>query len=336
MSFRRRSCEACFKGKRKCDSAAPVCTRCQRTGKECHYIYPLDSENGFYKFTERQSSVTKRRVLEPSAGKGRTLDIPNLLGHLGEVRPIIGQAKSWEWLIQEFKSFPVSFGQTGEAGFIHKGAYAECANSLRTAYGLCLAQHMSTNDESRSSLMQMMADEVVRLLNTPSDLSLLDELAQLQALVLYQITRLLTGDLEQRIMAEYQESTIEHLSLQMLSRVTTEIGLVATTWEEWLIVESVRRTAIVAFMLYCLHLTHTLGVSTCFSAMARLPVSTRHELWESPQSFTPEVDNSLSYQAFADSWAAYPFRQLQPFEKMLMVPCKGLDTVESYVVGVAA
>ena len=184
--------------------------------------------------------------------------------------------------------------------------------------------------------MKMMENEVVQLFNMPASPSLLDDLARLQALVLYQIVRLLHGDLEQRMTADYQETMAESLALRLSNRVNTEIGLVPTTWNKWLIAESVRRTVMVTFILYCVYSTHTLGVSSCFATMATLPIATRQELWESEQAFTTEVDNSESYQDFAESWVVNPWRQLRPFERMLMVPCKGLDKVDSYVIKATA
>jgi hypothetical protein len=40
MSLRRKACEPCFRGRRRCDLSYPICERCQKNGKRCHYKYP--------------------------------------------------------------------------------------------------------------------------------------------------------------------------------------------------------------------------------------------------------------------------------------------------------
>jgi hypothetical protein len=49
MSLRRRSCDRCFKARRKCDLGYPVCQRCQKQNKNCRYNYPpIDCPIGFH------------------------------------------------------------------------------------------------------------------------------------------------------------------------------------------------------------------------------------------------------------------------------------------------
>jgi hypothetical protein len=177
----------------------------------------------------------------------------------------------------------------------------------------------------------MMDVEVAELLNSAESPNLLEDLSRLQALVLYQIIRLLHGDLEQRLIAEYQEQAIEALSLQILLRVNTERTIIQTTYHDWLIAEMARRTTMVAYLLYCVYAIHTIGVSAGFTTMIELPVSSHPELWESGQTFSPQFDIAVTYDAYTRLWAANPWKQLKPFERMLMVPCKGLDKVNSYV-----
>lgn len=43
MSLRRKSCNSCFKGRRKCNLAYPICGTCQKTKKTCQYAYPPSS-----------------------------------------------------------------------------------------------------------------------------------------------------------------------------------------------------------------------------------------------------------------------------------------------------
>ena len=327
MSLRRKSCETCFKGKRKCDLTFPICKRCRRIGKECHYTYsvlsdeeatPLDSTG----VIEQQNKQYAQRTL--------TLDIPNFLGPLGEVRPIVGQSVSWQWLVDELKHYPRTFAAAGTTNFIHSAFAPSRNDSLKVASNLCLARQLAPSNHAHHIIFRKIASEVAVLLNNTTASPILQELAQLQAIVLYQIMRLLCGGFEERILAEAQEPAVETLCIRLLDRVNTEFGFVQANWQTWLVAESARRTALVAFLLYCTYCLETYGSSTAFPTMSMLPVSNRPELWESPATFLPQLDSAASYDDFSQLWLTNPYRQLDAFEKMLLVPCKGLDTIESY------
>ncbi|RDI78337.1 hypothetical protein Vi05172_g11758 [Venturia inaequalis] len=48
------------------------------------------------------------------------LSILSFLGSLGELQPISGNTKSWEWVIEKLKDVPRLFAQNAETTFIHK------------------------------------------------------------------------------------------------------------------------------------------------------------------------------------------------------------------------
>lgn len=65
MSIRRRSCDACYNGRRKCDLSFPTCQRCQRNKKICHYKYPsyADSHPGF----NSHSAVSPPQIVDQNS-----------------------------------------------------------------------------------------------------------------------------------------------------------------------------------------------------------------------------------------------------------------------------
>jgi hypothetical protein len=255
--------------------------------------------------------------------------IPNLLGSLGEVQPIAGNTRSWNWVIQELKNYPLTFSQNVETAFIHKSLYREYPQAIQAVFGVCAA-HACMNEANQPLLFQVIDSNISDLLDLHSNTSLLDDLAQLQAIVLYETIRLLYGGLEQRLVAEQQERAVQVQGLRLLQRANAELGAMQPTWQTWLVVENIRRTVMVAYMLYGVYSLFRLGICPELSTLGNLPVSTNPELWKCGTAFVPYQNVTMKYENFTASWVASPVRKLEPFEKMLLIACKGIEQVETF------
>lgn len=153
----------------------------------------------------------------------------------------------------------------------------------------------------------------------------------MQAIVLYQIIRIYHGDLEQRILAEQQESSVVALGLQLLHRADIELREEQATWENWILAESIRRTVMVAFMLYAIYSIFKHGICAAYPTVSILPVSTTSGVWESPRTDMQHrgLGQTTKYLEYTNDWVAMPQAHPEPFEKMLLVACKGIDQVEA-------
>jgi hypothetical protein len=254
--------------------------------------------------------------------------IPNLLGPLGDVQPVAGHTKTWNWVIEEFRGYPEAFVVSGEAAFIHKDLYRNPPQAIRTAFGICAAL-ISTHKISSPMLSRIVDAEVSGILNSFPSTTLFEDLANLQALVLCQVPKLLHGDIQQRLVTEQQEQAVETRALQVLARADFELGTIST-WQDWLLAESVRRTAMVAFMLYAVYSVYRLGYCASYPTLSQLPVSTKPDYWTSEMTFLPHEDIAVKYDEFTNSWAKAPRKILDPFERMLLVSCKGIEKVEAF------
>ncbi|KAF1809823.1 hypothetical protein P152DRAFT_367210, partial [Eremomyces bilateralis CBS 781.70] len=257
--------------------------------------------------------------------------IPNFLGNLGEIQPVSGNTKSWQWVIDQLKSYPQTFAQNAETPFIHKELYLNQSPApIRAAFGICAA-HIFVNDGNKSMLNRTLNAEVTELLRPALDETILQALARMQALVLYQIIRMLYGDLEQRISAEQQENSIAASGLQLLRRADWELQGEQPTWKNWILAESIRRTVMVAFMSYAVYSLFKHGICPEFPTLSMLPVSTKANLWGSPGVGVQHhiLDKTMKYHEYTDNWCAFPQLDPAPFEKMLLVACKGLDQIEA-------
>ncbi|KAL3477070.1 hypothetical protein BJX99DRAFT_226658 [Aspergillus californicus] len=365
MSLRRKSCDACFKGRRKCNLAYPTCETCRKSKKRCRYAYPpsppgsdqsptppntntnslerlfdsidesslgfeyLNPESTsdlFAQYPPRRSTTSVSPAIAPAS-----LTITRLVGELGQVQPIEGSTRSWKWVIDELKSYPRQFARTAQTIFIHRDLYHdEIPQSMRTAFGVLSA--LTLNPETNHAMLFRVIDaEVLDLLHPiePRSSTPMDDLARLQALLFYQTIRLFHGNLTQRIMAEQQQATLMSLALKLVVRSQTELH--ETTRQSWILTECIRRTAIIVYFLYGVNSIHREGICIGIHTLAKLPLSTKLSAWTMEDHAHPAgTGETIPYETFLSRWLVSLPRRLDPFEKLLIVPCQGLDAAEAY------
>ncbi|KXJ89349.1 hypothetical protein Micbo1qcDRAFT_206304 [Microdochium bolleyi] len=257
--------------------------------------------------------------------------------------------------------------------------------ATRAALGVA-STYALTSEENRHVLFQMVNAEVLELMwllssndgtasgggASSSSPPLMEELGWLQALLIYEIIQLLCGGLEQRVMAEQQRDIALMAALRLLRRVqpseASEGGnddddddddkidqsIGSGGGHEWLVAESIRRTALMLFCLYTINDVARHGVCFCFDTLAQMPVAVDGDmLWqtgicetklvteaEHRQALSPsgrggrhparQQDRTVSYDEFSRQWLAAEPRRLGRFEEMLLVMCKGMDVVQAH------
>ncbi|CAG9947504.1 unnamed protein product [Clonostachys rosea f. rosea IK726] len=379
MSLRRKSCDACFKSRRKCDYGRPACGTCCRTKKSCRYAYassvkpsnatttsdlttwsddfitagcsPAASDISFTTFLDMMSNTMPQPF---EAGRASTFhsdqhetfsgsrasQSPNqsillgmssaqldlhLVGPLGEVQPIEGSNESWQWVLSQLKTYPSEFAQQAQTLFIHPQLYQKSMpQPIRAAFGMCSACSL-INDSNRATFFKIMDTEVVEILNSPEgDAGLFNELARLQALLLYQMMRLFHGGLEHRVLAEQQQVIILGLALKLLTRSRAELDA-SEGWDSWILAECIRRTALIVYMVYGVNSIFRHGICTEIHTIAKLPLSTAPTCWNSETNYRShsEPQGTMTYEVFTDSWPVAP-RKLYPLERLLLIACRGI------------
>jgi hypothetical protein len=276
-------------------------------------------------FGHSQSSV-----LPPDTPTSPSIHI--YLGSLGEVQPIESSMPAWQWVIDELKSYPREFAQRTETIFLHRELYrGSLPQAIRAAYGVS-SNHCLTPESNQEMLFRVIDAEVLELLQPPDGTELLDELARLQAFVFYQTVRFFHGGLKQRLMAEQQQTLVMTMALKLLSRSQAELGdNEAGNWRTWVLAECIRRTAIVVYFLYGINSVFRDGICVGLHTLVKLPLSTTISSWDSENNHLHHgYGTTIPYETFLSHWLASTPRKLDAFEKLLLVPCQGLDTVELY------
>ncbi|KKY38900.1 putative c6 zinc finger domain-containing protein [Diaporthe ampelina] len=296
------------------------------------------------------------------------VSLPIILLATSEVQRVDGSTDSWRWVIGELRRCPRDLAARGETLFIHKHLYRDAMpRAIRAALGTSAAFCMLEQDK-RQLLYRALDAEVLDLLRDPplmdtdegrgqdriggasasssgnirSGLTLLDELARLQALTLYQMIRVFGGGLEHRLVAEQQRGLVTTWALQLLRRSRAELGGDGRlapdmdgdmySWHSWIVAESIRRTVMIVYMFYGMYSLATAGFCVEKPTLAKLPVSAAAASWHSEAAYlarsrSGEALQTLTYEEFTQSWVVSPPARMDPFDKFLVVPCKGLERV---------
>ncbi|RAL12663.1 uncharacterized protein BO97DRAFT_405261 [Aspergillus homomorphus CBS 101889] len=250
--------------------------------------------------------------------------------------------------MDELKVYPREFAQQGETVFMHRDLYrGEMPQPIRTAFGACscLCLNIKSN---REMAFRVIDAEVLELLKPTEPSSSPDtkpaadlkELARLQALLLYQTIRLFQGSLQQRITAEQQGSTLMTMALKLVVRAQSQPELrTPKTRQDWILGECIRRTALLVYFLYGVNSVYREGICVGLHTLRQLPLSTEISSWdedgecevrEDQRHSRWEAIETFPYEAFLGRWLVSMPRRLDRFEKLLIVPCQGLEAAEAF------
>ncbi|KAH8175446.1 fungal zn(2)-Cys(6) binuclear cluster domain-containing protein [Sarocladium implicatum] len=362
MSLRRKSCDGCFRARRKCDLTYPTCRDCERRGKHCEYAYPPQLEvnpvdqlqDGDPQKTaslettapssRRSFRVAKQWREQPAVKYTRperlqlSLGTPKFPEPQGHLQPPVGYDAAlprrpgrFAWVYDQIRDTPYMFAMQAESHFIHRSLIEQYfPRTLRAAFGFCAATTTMT-DMNKDFLFKAIDAEVTDLLAVRQDTTLLDGLATLQAAVLYQIIRLFRGGWQQRYVAEQQEYLVRSYALTLLRRSSSSSFSSSPSssrnFDTWLLEESIRRTVMFAFKIYTMY--WSLRRQVCFEieGLNLLPVSTSPELWEKEgrELFGghEDPDAVMTHEEFTRMMGAKKSLDGEaPFQKLLVLGCK--------------
>lgn len=206
---------------------------------------------------------------------------------------------------------------TGGCPFIHPCLYGaapamddrpKMPSCVQVAF-MAMSSYMNRTDATTGLVLDAIDAQASQLLlqetvgagaNTPS---LLDQLARVHALVVYQVIGLFDGNVRARHLADVRRTTLSRWSRQLLENMhqgaggdvctpfrndgstdvpAAELGLVSApdterTWHVWILAESIRRIWVVTSVIEAIYHTLKHGWSPMTGS---LPCTARHGLWQ--------------------------------------------------------
>ncbi|KAK2000803.1 hypothetical protein LX36DRAFT_571545 [Colletotrichum falcatum] len=251
ISTRRRACTACQQAKRRCDQRLPRCGRCTQKGfEDCNYpsLEAAVAAADFNFFTDvlNGSASTPNDPLHnilpvpvvPETETSWSLFYGNAaVAGVPTPSPAVMAAPPTSESIsrdavfycnEQFRSLPRRWvSQNGVAPFIHPALYLPTTNGadglppvLQDCFCACAA-YAAKNEENSALVLGVVEAKATALLYVPEQATwtLPQQVAALQALVMYQIMRWFDGDIRQRVLADSAEPVLAAWTSALQSRV---------------------------------------------------------------------------------------------------------------------
>jgi len=166
-----------------------------------------------------------------------------------------------------------------------------------------------------------------------------DNLLALQALVLYQIIRLLDGDVRQRVNAERHLQLLDSWTLSLQQNYYQVLGMSEdkNSYRYWVLIESIRRTTMISVLLRTLCSVVKVGYCELVPLLSALPVSNTAHLWTAPDTewrnqHSADNDEVLTYVEWTQKWNAGNVNEIDEYEKLLLVTCHHATGTQSFKV----
>lgn len=240
--------------------------------------------------------------------------------------------------VQYFKNYLLNIVQHGRTPFISTHLYNDALHpSLEDVYCVCAAYLSKTTINERLVFL-ILSSKLEHLVSRRQYCSFEDDLATVQALIIYQIIRLFDGDIRQRGIAEAQFQLLDTWTISLRQRGEFELPLSiqSSPYRKWLFIESVRRTILMSIFLKAVYYAIKDGFCNKVPDMANLPLTVRGELWEVKsegewmQATRGSQPDTLTYHEFVEVWDGGPIGgDVEDFQKMLLVGCMGEEGLQT-------
>ncbi|RDW72677.1 Zn(II)2Cys6 transcription factor domain-containing protein [Aspergillus mulundensis] len=341
----RRACQACARGKRRCDQRWPRCTRCQTRGISCEYAnVPLTTDNaipaGKLATPAARNIPTPRRRMEVPAARagGPPRPRPQLTIH----HPLhLEIPKGYEpsiisFLVAGVSSLPMAFARDMKTHFIHPELWPCGANGtppppLRDIHALCQLFTRCQNTTTFLSLLRQKTLYHYRRISHTATATFSDTLASTQALLLAQCM-LITTD-PNTPYSEATSSMLLSLAQKLYAQAPVQLPSSLSPRRAWLFAESVRRTIIVAFMLRSVYSLQKRNYSVRTPFVDSLPFDIRTGLWDGnaragadmvvDTGAAASTDAIVSLHQYSGMLESGLVHGISPFGGLILAACRG-------------
>lgn len=207
------------------------------------------------------------------------------------------------YTVKQIKSYPGLLIRRGQTPFIHSSLWRDTLpRAIQDVLGACAlyGEKGPTNQPLVFGVISAAADRLID--DYPRvGITAMEQLAAVQALVLYQIIRLFDGDIRQRADAERANPTLQDWTCQLQDRIQrTEdpspsvdstsptppaTSVVMDSWRNWVFAESLRRTVIVSHTLQALFSFLKNGWQREYREFRKLSFFAQKALWAAPSEY---------------------------------------------------
>jgi hypothetical protein len=339
ISTRRKSCVACVKAKRRCDLHKPCFTRCRTRGLFCIYVSRdidlVTKSISAFEYPPFNSSYIP--ALDPIFGT-QFDDFLNTT--LVPSRNVYLSKDKLDCCVQYCKGYLKKLIQQGRTLFINPNFYSDTDvlhPYLQDVYLICGA-YLSKTAANENLIFQILSTKLEDLfVKRQYHCSIKDELASVQALIIYQTIRLFDGDIRRRGIAEDQFQILDAWAIRLRQQSEFDLSpsIQVSPYRKWLFIESIQRTVLMSIFLKAIYYAIKDGFCDKVPEMAGLPLTVKGELWEAKsegewmQATRGTQPDVLTYHEFVEVWdGGRVGNDVENFQKMLLVACIGEEGLQ--------
>jgi hypothetical protein len=236
------------------------------------------------------------------------------------------------YVISGILTFPATMACAGSTLFLHRDLYAA---HKPDAYQDCVALsalYMAKTPRNRGVLANSIGRKISGLVSASATWTLLEHLAAVQALIVYQVIRLFDPDLGLQGKAERDNGLLEVWSALLWKRFFEDPQVFDSSYARYVFQESLRRTVLMAVFTRCGWSVLTRGgLANQVPVLARLPIASDLEAWEcGPEEWCASAVEGevglVNYGEWVQLWDnQHGVEELDPFGRMLLGACRGKD-----------
>ncbi len=232
-------------------------------------------------------------------------------------------------ILLDMKKFPAMFACSQKTPFIHARLYETfLPEPIQDAFAVSAA-YASRNADTEDMALRILESKATSLAQKDNTTwSIQEQLAGVQALLLFHIIQLFDGDIRQRSVAESHDHILEAWTMRLHSLSTNEDQ--SKDWRSWIAAESVRRTVILSIIVLDIYSVLKRGYCTNVPKLAMLPFTLNAELWNATSAGAWSADaepagaKTVMYGEYSQAWASGQIvGKTERFQKLLLIPCLG-------------
>lgn len=236
------------------------------------------------------------------------------------------------YCVRKVRDCPVYMVKHSQTLFIRSPPTAgPLAQPLSNAYSAC-ASYCCRTEQNMHIIKPLVTNTYRQLCDTAVSPSVSAELENVQALLLLHIVQLFDGDVDFRMEAEGSLDKFRERVLRLQRRAGSEVlnSSASSSYEDWVLAESIRRTIITSVFAEAIYLSVREGGCRTVPFMSLLPLTVSGRLWtatsenEWSQALTLVPVQTIPYGEAIDWWKeAGSQGKLEDLQQVLFAACKG-------------
>jgi hypothetical protein len=244
--------------------------------------------------------------------------------------------KQVSFLVNRLSGLVPTLVFSGHNAFVHRSLYSKVQPSAFDDSCSLSALYLAKTSQNTPIITRSIESKISGLLAASKTWSLIDHLAAVQAMIVYQAIRLFDPSLNVQATAASQNRLLEIWTGALWKRSFKEHASFDSAWDAWVFYESLRRTVLVSVFLRggwsCITRG---GLCDQIPVLAKLPLNRSDGLWAADESEFEKkrmenrksLDALVAYGEWAAEWngGTGDVEGLTDFQRMLLAACRGQD-----------